>query len=270
MRRGWERRDIGCWRPCGNTVETACWRPGKWRQCEAAIGTGNQFYNSLWQQAAAQGISVFVSSGDSGSAGCDSPALTTGAVHGFGVNGLASTPYNVAVGGTMFSETDQESTYWNTNNRADNSSAIGYIPEAVWNETCDRDTDPDGCFGGFQDFLEASSGGPSSCSHSSDDQDGNRTCTGGYAKPSWQTGLGVPDDGARDLPDISFAAAGAHDGYLICVEGACQTSQSNGHTVIENAYVVGGTSAGAPSMSGLMALVEQSKGTYQGLINPTL
>ena len=40
--------------------------------CEAALGTaGNQFFNQLWQQAAAQGMSVFLSSGDSGSAGCD-------------------------------------------------------------------------------------------------------------------------------------------------------------------------------------------------------
>ena len=238
--------------------------------CELFLGEqGNAFVYNAYRQAAAEGISIFSASGDTGAAGCD---FQVGDPASFGpaVNATASTPYNVAVGGTMFTESGHESTYWNATNRADQSSAIGYIPEAVWSETCDRDTDPDGCFGSFQDFLDASSGGPSSCAYSTDDQDGNRTCTGGYPKPSWQTGLGVPHDGARDLPDVSFAAAGAHDGYLICVEGACQTSQSNGHTVIENAYVVGGTSAGAPSMSGLMALLEQSKGSYQGLINPTL
>src|SRR3954468_22829349 len=238
--------------------------------CELFLGEqGNAFVNDTYRQAAAEGISIFSASGDTGAAGCD-PQVGDPAVFGPAVNATASTPYDVAVGGTMFSETGQESTYWNSTNRADNSSAIGYIPEAVWSETCDRDSDPQNCFGSFQDFLDASSGGPSSCAHSTDDQDGNRTCTGGYLKPSWQAGLGVPNDSARDLPDVSFAAAGAHDGYLICVEGSCQTSQSNGHTVIENAYVVGGTSAGAPSMSGLMALVEQSKGAYQGLINPTL
>jgi hypothetical protein len=43
--------------------------------CEAALGPGgNAFWNSLWAQAAAQGILVFVSSGDGGAAGCDSPA----------------------------------------------------------------------------------------------------------------------------------------------------------------------------------------------------
>ena len=71
--------------------------------CEAQMGTTeNTFYNNLWQQAAAQGISVFVSSGDSGAAGCSPSNSTTGS--GLGVNGLASTPYNVAVGGTEFSE----------------------------------------------------------------------------------------------------------------------------------------------------------------------
>ncbi|MGB8750328.1 MAG: protease pro-enzyme activation domain-containing protein, partial [Candidatus Sulfotelmatobacter sp.] len=41
--------------------------------CEASLGSsGNSFLNSLWQQAAAEGITVFVSSGDSGAAGCDS------------------------------------------------------------------------------------------------------------------------------------------------------------------------------------------------------
>ena len=42
-------------------------------ECELGLGTTeNQFFNSLWQQAASEGISVFVAAGDSGSAGCDS------------------------------------------------------------------------------------------------------------------------------------------------------------------------------------------------------
>ena len=81
--------------------------------CEADMGAqGNTFYNSLWQQAAAQGMSVFVSATDSGSAGCDDPS-STNATHGFAVSGLASTPYNVAVGGTQFNE-NGDSTYWNS------------------------------------------------------------------------------------------------------------------------------------------------------------
>src|SRR6266700_1094536 len=61
--------------------------------CELEMGTaGNLFYSQLWQQAAAQGISVFVSTGDSGSAVCDqNVGIPT---HGISVNGIASTPYN--------------------------------------------------------------------------------------------------------------------------------------------------------------------------------
>ena len=103
--------------------------------CEASMGTGNQFYNALWQQAAAQGISVFVAAGDSGSAGCDNPGSLTPATHGLGVNGLGSTPYNVAVGGTQFADTTSPATYWNTGNDSHSASAKSYIPETAWNES---------------------------------------------------------------------------------------------------------------------------------------
>ncbi len=102
--------------------------------CESSMGTaGNAFYNSLWQQAAAQGIAVFVSAGDSGSAACDAPSSAP-ATHGFAVSGLASTPYNVAVGGTEFSDATA-ATYWNSSNNAQEASAKGYIPEVAWNES---------------------------------------------------------------------------------------------------------------------------------------
>jgi subtilase family serine protease len=87
--------------------------------CEQALGTGNSFYNSLWQQAAAQGISVFVSSGDAGSAGCDNPNSTLPAKNGLGVNGLSSTPYNTAVGGTQFNEAGNVAAYWSSTNDGD-------------------------------------------------------------------------------------------------------------------------------------------------------
>src|SRR5207237_10775644 len=102
--------------------------------CEAASPAAAQFFASLWQQAAAQGISVFISSGDSGSAGCDKDSAIT-AVGGLSVNGVASTPYNVAVGGTQFNENGADSVYWNSINSSNLSSATGYIPEVVWNES---------------------------------------------------------------------------------------------------------------------------------------
>ena len=201
--------------------------------CEAAMGAGNQFYNALWQQAAAEGISVFISTGDSGSAGCDSPGAHTPASHGLGVNGLASTPYNVAVGGTQFADTANPATWWNTANDANYASAKGYIPEAAWNESSYTSANATG------NNLYAGSGGVSSV----------------YATPVWQAGKGVPanDPGAaaqhhRYLPDVSLAAG--HEGYLVFHEGGL--------------YMVGGTSASSPAFAGLMAIVDQYTGGRNG------
>lgn len=236
-------------------------------ECEAFLGSGeNAFYNSIYRQAVAEGITVFVSAGDNGPAGCDYPVSYTPAQNGLNVNGLASTPYNVAVGGTEFAENGQDSNYWLQSNRKDLSSAIGYIPEAVWNESCDPTQDPNHCQDTWLYLFWSGSGGASNCEQSSV-ANYQITCLAGYPKPSWQAGIGVVNDGVRDLPDLSLAAAGGHDGYLVCFEGYCQWTVVNGQIVLQNAAVVGGTSASAPSMAGVMALVEQKNGAYQGLAN---
>ena len=214
--------------------------------CEADLGAGgNQFYAGLWSQAAAEGISVFVAAGDSGSAGCDAPMssgrrganTTTPAVMGFAVSGLASTPYNVAVGGTEFNDTASPSTWWNSTNDSQEASAKGYIPEVVWNES--SYTTP----GAAANGLWAGAGGVSAI----------------YATPSWQTGSGVPaaDPGSgghhRYMPDVSLNGAG-HDGYLIYQNGSLG--------------LVGGTSASSPSMAGMMVLIDHYTGARNGNPNP--
>jgi len=236
-------------------------------QCEAFLGNaGNEFFNDEYEQAAAEGITVFVASGDSGAAGCDLAQNVQPATHGPNISGIASTPFNTAVGGTQFNENGLDGDYWLANNRSDLSSAVGYIPEQVWNESCDPTVDPNQCFGTGLYFLDASGGGPSFCVDST--INGNLIlCLAGYTKPSWQTGLGVPNDQARDIPDISLDAAGIHDPYLVCFEGSCQMTVSNGQTILETATTVGGTSAAAPSIAGIMALVEQKQGMFQGLAN---
>jgi len=157
--------------------------------CESSMGTTeNSFYKNLWSQAAAQGITAFVSSGDSGAAGCNAGSDTTGS--GRAVSGLCSTPYNVCVGGTQFADVSNPSLYWaSTNNSTDKSSAVSYIPEVAWNESATVS-------GGSG--LWSSGGGVSTL----------------YAKPAWQVAPGVPADGYRDVPDVALSAAG-HDGYLI-------------------------------------------------------
>ena len=219
-------------------------------QCEQLLGPAeNAFYTSLWQQAATQGISVFVASGDDGAAGCDNPALAP-ATGGLAVSGLASTPFNTAVGGTEFNENGNDSSFWNSSNTTGFGSAQGYIPETVWNESCDPNAPNSPCPG--QGNLFASAGGASSL----------------YVKPAWQAAPGVPSDGKRDLPDVSLAAAGGHDGYLMCFVGSCQTVDGpNGQPILIGATVVGGTSAASPSMAGVMALVNQKMGVRQGLAN---
>jgi subtilase family serine protease len=105
--------------------------------CEASLGAGgNQFYYTLWEQAAAQGITVLIAAGDSGSAGCDGP-LETAAQYGLAVSGTASTPFNVAVGGTDFNDANSPLTYWSpTNTSPSQASATSYIPESIWNDSC--------------------------------------------------------------------------------------------------------------------------------------
>ncbi|HUI51551.1 MAG TPA: protease pro-enzyme activation domain-containing protein, partial [Terriglobales bacterium] len=132
--------------------------------CEALLSpTQNAFYNALWQQAAAEGITVLVATGDDGAAGCDSPSAGLPATHGAAVNGAAATPFNVAVGGTQFADVANPAAYWGSNN-ANFASAIGYIPEAAWNESCDpgQPISATNCVFGSGNFsLLAGSGGAS-------------------------------------------------------------------------------------------------------------
>lgn len=243
--------------------------------CEQHFGpSGNLFWKLMWEQAAAEGISVFVSSGDGGAAQCDSDNYTSPAVMGDTVSGLASTPFNTAVGGTQFAEGANPLQYWNTNTASNYTSAYGYIPEEIWNESCDPTLpvqDQNCAFG--QSYYQATGGGGgrSNCAEGTVDDSGNVTCTAGYPKPSWQTGAGVPSDGVRDVPDIAFSAGFAVDPYMFCFVGGCQyTVSDSGQYLLTASNVAGGTSISTPVMAGFMALVEQQNGTFQGLINPVL
>jgi len=202
--------------------------------CEQAMGAAEQaFYGGLWQQAASQGMSVFVAAGDAGAAGCDTGADVVGA--GTGVNGLCSSPYSTCVGGTEFNEGQDYAEYWAPGNSKSNASALSYIPEKVWNESATN--------GGSG--LWASGGGLS----------------GVYPQPSWQKGVGATvaaedTTGMRTVPDVAMAAAD-HDGYVLYENGSY--------------FVIAGTSASSPSFAGVMALVVQRQGgAGLGNTNPEL
>ncbi len=228
--------------------------------CETGLGSaGNAFYNSLWEQAAAQGITVTVSSGDNGSAGCDDFNSATVATQGLAVNGLASTPYNIAVGGTDFDQVNKWSTFWSaTNNATTGTSALSYIPEVPWNQNCAQ-IGLSGCGASAPNGslnIVAGSDGPSKT----------------YGKPKWQMGVtGMPNDNHRDLPDVSLFASAGFDqtGYVYCqsdqtLTGAPMCDINNIANGALNFGIVGGTSASAPAFAGIMALVNQYEASHGG------
>ncbi len=208
--------------------------------CEANYTQAEaSYYASLAEQAAAEGITYTVAAGVSGAEGCDDPNSETTATGPLSVNILAATPYTVAVGGTEFNENGNYAAYWNSQNSSALSSAISYIPENAWNESCTVAQ----C-GASNAGLWAGSGGASAF----------------VAKPSWQTGVaGIPNDGARDVPDVAFTSAG-HDFYLICLDSSC-TPNRRGRMSFSG---VSGTSAATPSFAGVMALIVQKTGSRQG------
>jgi hypothetical protein len=236
-------------------------------ECESQLASGNIFLNQLWEQAAAQGITVLVSAGDNGSAGCDNPDTQYYAVGGQAVSGYASTPYDVAVGGTDFYYSSygtpsaisaQLATYWNLTptNSTPTPSILGYIPEQPWNDSQYGDDLYTAASG--TSTIAAGSGGASTLGFANVGV--ASTTYSPYPKPSWQTGAGVPADSARDLPDVSlFAADGSNASFTpICAtDGDCQPVASGGTVQITG---VGGTSVAAPSFAGIMALVNQKYG----------
>jgi subtilase family serine protease len=210
--------------------------------CESGFGASFlATYNQLLQMANAKGITVMSSAGDDGATDCDTSGVAS---EGLAVDFPSSSPFVTSAGGTMFSgDVSNASAYWNSTNAANNGSAKTYIPEQPWNETTAS---------GALDAGGAGGGGAS----------------GFFSKPAWQAGLGVPNDSSRDVPDVSLNAAAQHDGYVVCSQGSCTNGflASNGQ-----ANVFGGTSFVAPSLAGILALVEQHLGTGAlGNIGPTL
>lgn len=197
--------------------------------CNAAdIAVDALYQQAMAQYANALGITWINAAGDSGAAGCDASDSTSASM-GRSVSLPAAVPEVTAIGGTTFREGG--TSYWNSTNGANGGSAKSYIPEIAWNETAVNK----GLFG---------TGGGASVI---------------FAKPFWQTGPGVPNDGARDVPDISFSAALYNDPYEVCFEGCGN-------------YVAGGTSAGAPLFAGMVALLNQYAGLTNGAgnVNPAL
>ena len=210
--------------------------------CEANAGQqGVSVWDTLFSAAAAEGISVMVSSGDSGAAGCDGDSNTLPVTQSASINYICASSYVTCVGGTEFADTSGAASYWSAQNGSGDSSAVSYIPEGAWNE-------PTSSSGGKTVYAASGTGGGASAY---------------IAKPSWQTGTGVPADGMRDVPDVALSSA-THDGYLACL------AYAGGDCSQQKFEVFGGTSAAAPGMAGIVALMNTATGSAAGNVNPLL
>ncbi len=191
------------------------------------------------------------------------------------MNGFASTPYNVAVGGTDFDQSAATfANYWNAaGDPTTQSSAKSYIPEMTWNQSCAQEG-VGGCDANATNLeIVAGSGGQSSCTT----LDSTSTCVGGYAKPLWQAGPGVPQDSVRDVPDVSLFASSGFNGsfYIICEADFSPFGPTPGYnepcSLTDLHFVtLGGTSASAPAFAGMMALVDEKTNSRQGNANYAL
>ena len=211
--------------------------------CEPDIdATDLTAQEALFAQAATQGMTILAASGDAGAADCDT---TDPAILGLAVDYPASSEYVTGIGGTTL-QAEGAGTYFSSSNDSTGGSALSYIPEAVWNDTSSANG------------LSASGGG-----YSID-----------VAKPTWQTGTGVPNDGHRDVPDLAFTASPNTDGLLYCTPSGttglttCVSGTFRNSDTTLN--ITGGTSTGPPTMSGIVAMLVQQQGTRLGLLNPNI
>ena len=226
-------------------------------------------WSNLAEEGAAKGVSIVVSSGDSG-ASCDRNAI---AQDGLGVNGLASNPYVTSVGGTDFLDTarGQTSSYWLARNAFGVHSALSYIPEIPWNNSCASSV--------IAAYAGASSGSDYCNSGNTYGVQNGVGGTGGasllYQKPSWQSLSlkGMPNDGVRDQPDVSFFAANGYwdHAYLICMSDVNEGgSPCNYQGTNALSQAVGGTSVSAPAFAGMLGLETELAGARLGNVNPRL
>jgi subtilase family serine protease len=254
-------------------------------ECEAEIGaTANAAYSAVYEQAVTEGVSVFVAAGDAGAAGCNEDQYD--ATYGIGISGFASTPYNVAVGGTDFGDSyaGTNASYWSLTNSATYGSALSYVPEIPWDDSCANSlvvafVGYSSTYGvnsfcnaaGYNTTTFAGSGGPSACATGTPASGGlsGGSCVG-YPKPSWQTIVGNPNDGVRDIPDVSLFAATGLWGHSYVF---CDSDTGNSGTLCVGSpsgwSAAGGTSFASPIMAGIQALVNQQTGSRQGNPAPT-
>jgi hypothetical protein len=217
-------------------------------------------YNTLFEEASAQGQTLIAAAGDSGSTACAPDSSAQGATpaeqQALSVNFPASSPNVTAVGGTQMAAgtfTAGSSPYWSSAATYDATpSLLSYVPEVAWNE------------GSASNGIVAGGGGTSAY----------------FPRPTWQSAYaGMPAGTYRLLPDIALQSSIASPGFLLCTsDPAMLNAEGQASGCVEsllgsnNKYTLaGGTSFAAPIFAGFVALLNQAENaTGQGNINPEL
>ncbi len=278
----------------------------------AGLGWGEQVIDSasktavdqMWAQADAEGISVFVKTGESGSNPDFGISVINGSAHVTAVdaNSLATSPNVTAVGGTDLADILDGTTskyFAATPKAVGGGSALSYVPEIPWNSSCGNGVAAkslgyasaiDFCNASFSYYQAneanpppvptslmwyyptvwetsaAGSGGPSSI---------NR-------KPAWQSQVyNAAADQSRDIPDVAlFAGSFAADTFVaLCSSGpGCSTNFTPGtsfDTDPSNAFIMNGTGVSTAMFAGIQALIDQGLAARgmpkdQGNAAPTL
>lgn len=195
-------------------------------------------------------------------------------------------------------------TYWSTTLGPNDGTAKEYIPELAWDDVnewalfCQSGpTSPDNKFctqGGNEAvqgwvplttsatpaqvqsdiWLYGGGGGASNCWNANPSTGecypaypGTSGHFGGFAQPSYQTGLTVPSAplGVRWVPDVSLLASPNFPGYIFCTAqselfdgGTSASSCDDGISAdINNGAVIGGTSASSPVFAGIVTLLNE-------------
>ncbi|MGA2219515.1 MAG: protease pro-enzyme activation domain-containing protein, partial [Terracidiphilus sp.] len=241
------------------------------------VGANSGFYayqDTFYAQAASQGQSIFISSGDSGSDTADQDTHYL-ATSGINVSAFLS-PLVTATGGTDFSDQYDyfeggapQETYWADSNLSYYGDALGYVPETSWNDSC------------ISSLYIALAGetGLGLCDELPTlgyTNDGTVVGGGGgisthYPVPAYQTGISGYSGAYRSDPDIAgFASSGFWGHSLIF----CDSNSNYGGSVDCSSSSTfggaGGTSFVAPYMAGVAGLLVDYTGSRQGLLNPTL
>jgi subtilase family serine protease len=196
-------------------------------------------FDAVFKKGVQKGDTFLASSGDDGSSGVGKQHRDS-VYYDHPVGGWpASSPWVTAVGGTQL----MKDWRWNPTSDMPFTSAGDFNADYFAWDTASGVTEP----AWNESWLPAATGGGESIL---------------YGRPSWQSGYGSGK--GRAFPDVAWNAA-VNGGVLVYTSFFPETDRVGWH-------VYGGTSAASPQFAGLVALVNQTRGSAGpiGWLSPVL